>query len=84
MTCTDKCVCPDCLERHFKGNEKLAETYLKIRKQVEQREKKWIQQDEERETRRKKKREETERLIWMIDLELKRRGSSKSGPVYSI
>jgi hypothetical protein len=51
---------------------------------VEQREKKWIQQDRERELRRNQKREESERLIWMIDLELKRRGSNKSEIAYSI
>jgi len=51
---------------------------------MEQREKKWIEQDQEREKRRNQKREEMERLLLKIDLELKRRGSIKGEPTYSI
>lgn len=91
MTCSEKCVCPRCLEQLFKGNDQLAETYLKTRKLIEHREKKWIQQDKDREARREKKREETDLLLFRVDLELKRR-SSRSGcstktkiePTYSI
>jgi hypothetical protein len=86
MTCSEKCVCPRCLEQLFKGNDQLAETYLKTRKLIEQREKNWIQQDKDREERREKKREETDLLLFRVDLELKRRGSvsSISEPTYSI
>jgi hypothetical protein len=84
MPCLENCVCPVCLERTFRGNDHLAETYLKTRKQAEQREKRWKQQDQEREKRRIQKREETDRLIWMIDLELKRRLSNKCDSAYSI
>ena len=84
MSCTEKCICPICLERQFRSNDHLAETYLKMRKWIEKREQKWILQDQEREKRRIQKREETEQLIWKIDLELKRRGSNKGEPLYSI
>ena len=84
MNCSEKCICPVCLERQFRLNDHLAETYLKTRKQMEQREQKWIQQDKIRETRRNQKREETDQLLWRIDLELKRRGSNKGEPTYSI
>jgi hypothetical protein len=84
MSCNEKCICPVCLEKQFRANDHLAETYLKTRKQVEQREQKWIQQDKEREKRRIEKREETDQLLWRIDLELKRRNSNKGEPTYSI
>jgi hypothetical protein len=88
VPCNEQCICPGCLERQFSGNDQLAETYLKTRKLIEQREQKWIQQDQAREKRRIQKREETERLLLCIDLELKRRGSNKSSnkgePTYSI
>ncbi len=84
MPCTENCICPLCLEKEFRLNDHLAETYLKSRKQMEQREKKWIEQDQEREKRRIQKREEMERMLLKIDLELKRRGSIKGEPTYSI
>ena len=84
MNCTELCICPLCLEKQFRLNDHLAETYLKTRKQVEQREQKWKLQDQEREKRRIQKREETDRLLLRIDLELKRRHSNKGEPVYSI
>ena len=84
LSCSEKCICPECLERQFRRHPDLAETYLKTRKQVEQREKKWIQQDQEREIRRNKKREEIDTLLLKIDLEMKRRGSNKGEPVFSI
>ena len=83
-TCQENCICPVCLEKQFRGNDRLAETYLKTRKEAEQREKKWILQDQEREKRRIQKRENTDRLILCIDLELKRRGSNKGETTYSI
>ncbi len=86
MSCSEKCICPNCLERQFRTKDDLAETYLKTRKLMEQREQKWLQQDKERDKRRIQKREETDQLLWRIDLELKRRGSNKSEsiPTYSI
>ena len=84
MNCSENCVCPLCLERTFRQNDHLAETYLKTRKQLDLREKNWILQDQEREKRRNQKREEADRLLWMIDLELKRRGSNKGEPAYSM
>ena len=84
MSCNDKCICPVCLEKQFRANDHLAETYLKTRKRVEQREQKWKAQDEAREKRRIQTREETDRLLLCIDLELKRRNSNKGEPVYSI
>ncbi len=84
MPCIENCICPNCLEREFRLNDHLAETYLKSRKQFEQREKKWIEQDHERERRRQQKREEMERWLLKIDLELKRRGSVKGEATYSI
>jgi hypothetical protein len=84
MSCNEKCICPVCLEKQFRLNDQLAETYLKTRKRVEQREQKWKLQDETREKRRIQKREETDQLLWRIDLEIKRRSSIKGEPVYSI
>ena len=84
MSCNEKCICPLCLEKQFRANDHLAETYLKTRKLVEQREQKWKLQDEVREKRRIQKREETDRLLLCIDLELKRRNSNKGEPTYSI
>jgi hypothetical protein len=54
----------------------LAALYLKVRKQIEQREESWAKQDEARAIRRKIKRETLDNLVFRIDLESKRRMSS--------
>jgi hypothetical protein len=76
MACSDNCVCPACLERAFRDNDDLAALYLKVRKQIEQREESWAKQDEARAIRRKIKRETLDNLVFRIDLESKRRMSS--------
>jgi hypothetical protein len=76
------CACPTCLERAFRYNQDLAALYLKVRRQIEQREQVWAKQDAARDKRRALKRESLDQLIFRIDLESKRRISSVSS--YSI
>lgn len=78
MACPANCSCETCLERAFRDNDDLAALYLKVRKQIEQREEAWIKQDQARAIRRDLKRETLDQLVFRIDLESKRRLSQPS------